>query len=118
MDVQKEKYKEIKLAAEVAGESINSYIKKAISERMERENISPIVEQPTHLTQKPEQTTLLEEKQKKHYKPFTAEDAKKINLLELLKNVRYQFDIALTFGENVLIMLLEKARQQETKQIT
>lgn len=37
LDVQKEKYEEIKTAAGHAGESVNGYIKKAIDERMERE---------------------------------------------------------------------------------
>ncbi len=37
LDVQKEKYEEIKAASEKAGESINGYIKKAIDERMERD---------------------------------------------------------------------------------
>ena len=36
LDVQ-EKYEEIKTAAGHAGESVNGYIKKAIDERMERE---------------------------------------------------------------------------------
>ena len=39
LDVQKEKYEEIKAAAESAGESVNGYIKKAVDERMERDNI-------------------------------------------------------------------------------
>lgn len=34
LDVQKEKYEEIKVAAESCGESINGYIKKAIELRM------------------------------------------------------------------------------------
>ncbi len=38
LDVQKEKYEEIKSAAERSGESVNGYIKKAIDERMERES--------------------------------------------------------------------------------
>lgn len=37
LDVQKEKYEEIKSAADTAGETVNGYIKKAIDERMERE---------------------------------------------------------------------------------
>lgn len=37
LDVQKEKYEEIKAAAERAGEPVNGYIKKAIEERMLRE---------------------------------------------------------------------------------
>ena len=37
LDVQKEKYEEIKTAAGKTGESVNGNIKKAIDERMERE---------------------------------------------------------------------------------
>ena len=37
LDVQKEKYEQIKAAAGRTGESVNGYIKKAIDERMERE---------------------------------------------------------------------------------
>lgn len=37
LDVQKEKYDEIKAAAVIAGESVNCYIKNTISQRMERE---------------------------------------------------------------------------------
>ena len=41
LDVQKEKYEEIKTAADNAGEPVNGYIKKAIDERMERDNLPP-----------------------------------------------------------------------------
>ena len=37
LDVQKEKYEEIKAAATAAGESVNGYIKKAVDQRMKRE---------------------------------------------------------------------------------
>lgn len=37
LDVQKEKYEEIKAAADAAGETVNGYIKKSIDERMESE---------------------------------------------------------------------------------
>lgn len=37
LDVQKEKYEQIKAAANLTGESVNGYIKKAIDERMDRE---------------------------------------------------------------------------------
>ena len=39
LDVQKEKYEEIKAAADAAGEKVNGYIKKAIDERMERDSV-------------------------------------------------------------------------------
>lgn len=38
LDVQKKKYEEIKAAATAAGESVNGYIKKAVDQRMERDN--------------------------------------------------------------------------------
>lgn len=38
LDVQKEKYEEIKTAATAAGESVNGYIKKAVDQRMNRES--------------------------------------------------------------------------------
>ncbi len=41
LDVQKEKYEEIKAAADNAGEPVNGYIKKAIDERMERDSQAP-----------------------------------------------------------------------------
>lgn len=37
LDMQKDQYERIKSAADIAGESVNGYIKKAIEERMERE---------------------------------------------------------------------------------
>ena len=37
LNVHKEKYEEIKAAADIAGESVNGYIKRAIDERMERD---------------------------------------------------------------------------------
>ena len=39
LDVPKEKYEQIKAAADAAGEKVNGYIKKAVDERMEREQI-------------------------------------------------------------------------------
>lgn len=45
LDVQKEKYDQIKAAADTAGEKVNSYIKKAIDERMERDNQIPDISQ-------------------------------------------------------------------------
>ncbi len=38
LDVPKEKYEQIKAAANTAGEKVNSYIKRAVDERMERDN--------------------------------------------------------------------------------
>ena len=41
LDVQKEKYEQIKAAAQAAGETVNGYIKTAIDERMERDGSRP-----------------------------------------------------------------------------
>lgn len=40
LDVQKEQYEQIKVAAEASGEKVNAYIKKAVSTRMESEGFS------------------------------------------------------------------------------
>ena len=40
-DVSKEKYAEIKAAADAAGESVNGFIKKAIDQRIERDSAAP-----------------------------------------------------------------------------
>ncbi len=109
LDVKKEKYEEIRAAAEAAGEPINGYIKKAIDYRMERDSASQGATQQTPEPQSPKQPA---EKPEKHYKPFTEEDARRIDLPELLKNVRYQLDISGTFGMDVLAALMEKAREQ------
>ena len=40
MSISADRYEEIKAAAEAAGETVNSYIKKSIDMRMEAEGIS------------------------------------------------------------------------------
>ena len=42
LDVQKEKYEDIKAAADNAGESVNGYIKKAIDKRMEHDGFTTV----------------------------------------------------------------------------
>lgn len=41
LDVQKEKYEQIAVAAAAKNEKVNEYIKKAINERMERDSQPP-----------------------------------------------------------------------------
>lgn len=38
LDLKKEKYEQIKAAAEKSGESVNGYIKSAVEQRMQRES--------------------------------------------------------------------------------
>ena len=47
LDVPKEKYEQIKAAANTAGEKVNSYIKRAVDERMERDNPPQDPDTPT-----------------------------------------------------------------------
>ena len=102
LNVQKEKYAEIKAAADAAGESVNGYIKKAIDERIKHTNPNTKPE--------PEPVITPNAAAKKHYKPFTKSDAAKVNLQELQTNIQYQLDIIQTFGIDVLAKLLEKTQ--------
>lgn len=116
LDVKKEKYEEIKAAAEAVGEPINGYIKKAIDDRMERETVSaaghPAPSGREHEAMAAGFPEPPPKKPEKHYKPFTEADARRIDLPELLKNVKYQIDIADTFGMDALTALMEKAGRQ------
>lgn len=86
LDVTKEKYEQIASAA-AQNEKVNGYIKKAIDERMERDS-------------------------QKLRKPFTKETAEQIDTGKLLNDFRYQLDIGLAYGNNVLTRLLNEAMQQ------
>ena len=108
LDVKKEKYEEIKAAADAAGEPVNGYIKKAIDERMKRD----ATDSATQQTPEPQSPKPSAKKPEKHYKPFTEEDARRIDLQKLLTDVRYQLNIMENFGSEILSELLETARQQ------
>lgn len=122
--VPKGRKAEIKAHAEAHGESVNSFIVRAVNETMERD--SPVsvalsaspTKSPGNMTEPPKSVTKSQEsttKQEKHCKPFTDADARLIDLSELLTNVKYQLDIWETFGKDVLAALMEKARQQEAE---
>ena len=113
LNVQKDKYEEIKAAADAAGEPVNGYIKTAIDMRMENEkSFSNSIS--AYKPSIPE-NSVAPTKPKKQYLPFTDEDAKKIDLQNLLENMPYQIEIADNFGLDVLTSLTEKARQQFAK---
>lgn len=144
LNVQKEKYEEIKAAADNAGEPVNGYIKKAIDERMERDSqalsstaaASATVQQPSQ--SKPAKRTTAAQPDPKQQssqgkpaapktaapgktslnpaRPFTKQDAEKIDTEKLLHDMRYQFDVATVFGSDALVALLAKARGQEPNQ--
>lgn len=123
LDVKKEKYEEIKAAADNAGEPVNGYIKKAIDERMERDSRAlsstaapsatkqqTIPDQPA-----PSPTAASGNANQKPRKPFTKETAEQIDTGKLLNDFRYQLDIGLAYGNDVLTKLLNEARQQSAE---
>lgn len=98
LDVQKEKYNQIKAAADAVGEKVNSYIKKAIEERMTRDN---------------------QKQAKTNHGPvtdFPPEEESQIDLKRLPSDFLYQIDISAAYGNEVLASLLDKARKQQAEQ--
>ncbi len=112
---------EIKAHANMYKESINSFIGRAIEETIKRDNLKiPLSDSllPTVNIGESNQSTVKtqfekrREKQEKYYKPFTETDEEHINFSELLTNIKYQVNIADTYGIEVLSSLIEKARQK------
>ena len=95
LDVQKEKYNQIKAAADAVGEKVNSYIKKAIEERMTRDNQKQANTNHVPVTD------------------FPPETESQIDLKRLLSDFLYQIDISAAYGNEVLASLLDKARKQQ-----
>lgn len=114
LNVQKEKYEEIKAAADNAGEPVNGYIKKAIDERMERDSQAPSATEQQTIPDQPviSSTAASGNTSQKPRKPFTKEAAEQIDTGKLLNDFRYQLDIGLAYGNDVLTRLLNEARQQ------
>lgn len=114
--VPKGKKKIIQQYAMYVGESTTAFINRAIDERMERTSVAPdtagIAKNTLNIVPEAPIST---RNQEKHYKPFAEADAERVDLKELLYNVRYQLDIGMTFGSDVLKALMEKARQQEAE---
>ena len=95
LDVQKEKYNQIKAAADAVGEKVNSYIKKAIEERMTRDNQKQANTNHVPVTD------------------FPPEEESQIDLKRLPSDFLYQIDISAAYGNEVLASLLDKARKQQ-----
>ncbi len=123
LNVQKEKYEEIKAAADNAGEPVNGYIKKAIDERMERDSralsstaaLSATKQQTIPNQPATSSTVASRNTSLKTHKPFTEEAAEQIDAKKLLNDIRYQLDIGLAYGNDVLTRLLNEARQQSAE---
>lgn len=129
LDVQKEKYEEIKSAALAIGETVNGYIKKAIDDRLSNTSNSLNIQQKK--SQAAETQTAHQEppkseskaphtsqrKLKKQFKAFTESDAEKIDMARLPKDVKYQMDIADVYGMDILGSLLDKAKMELAESI-
>lgn len=120
--VPKGRKAEIKEHAEAHGESVNSFIVRAVNETIKRDGTVAVssTKPATSVAKSQESVTIIQEsvpslpkKQKPQYRAFIDADAKLVDLPELLTNVKYQLEIGETFGMDVLATLLEKARQQE-----
>lgn len=122
------------------GESVNAFINRAVNETMERDSpvLSPTaaslvinqqpaqeqhVQPPTAAQNEPDQQSIPDQQAEhstaasectKHgpRKPFTKEAAAQIDTEKLLNDFRYQLDIGLAYGNDVLARLLIEARQQ------
>lgn len=114
LDVQKEKYDEIKAAADSAGESVNGYIKRAIDERMERDGFAPAAAVPQSEPQDEQQTT-----DRKDGLPdyLTPEAAAGIDCKRYLSgDMDYQFEVGSIIGMENLASFADYLRQQLDKQ--
>ncbi|NBH99811.1 hypothetical protein D7Y41_33020 [Anaerotruncus sp. 1XD22-93] len=129
-------YKEkIKTVAQKTGESVNGYIKKAVDMRMQRDTGNTLADatpqQPQGKPAPPESESTKgkagqetppvsvpstpEPVRKRGHAPLTKENIAKINLHQLLTDIRYQFDVRDAFGADALGELLKYAREQNTQ---
>lgn len=123
LDVTKEKYEQIASSAAAQNEKVNGYIKKAIDERMKRDIQAPSATAAQSATKQqaiPDQlatssTAASGNTSQKPRKPFSKEAAEQIDTNKLLNDFRYQLDIGLAYGNDVLTRLLNEARQQSAK---
>ncbi len=123
LDVTKEKYEQIASSAAAQNEKVNGYIKKAIDERMERDSQAPSATAASSATEQqtiPNQpvissTAASGNTTPKPRKPFTKEAAEQIDTGKLLNDFRYQLDIGLAYGNDVLTRLLNEARQHSAE---
>ena len=118
MTFPKGRKNDIKAHADTQGESVNAFIIRAVYETMARErksnenttNISKLANISSPTAAKDEEPVT--PKQKYQYRIFTEQEAAKIDLNRLLSDNRYQVEIAMDFGMEVLSTLVNTARQQ------
>ncbi len=106
----KGKKEELKTHAQKMGETLNSFINRAINETMKRDNQK--LEESLALEPKNETSHISQTKPERKFKPFTESDADKVDIARLPKDIRYQMDIIEVYGRDVLASLLDKARKE------
>ena len=116
LDVQKEKYEEIKAAADRAGESVNGYIKTAIEQRMERDSsISPL---PAGKDPKPSQQPVDESPSgwalsaKTGKALLTPENISKVDFSRM-SDIGYQCELVDSFGSDGFAELYKMAAERQ-----
>lgn len=73
-----------------------------------------IASKTTEMPKQPPKTEKLNSPKKENiYRIFTKAEEDKIDLKKLVDNKKYQLDIGLTFGVDVLAQLLEKAKNED-----
>lgn len=116
LDVQKEKYEEIKAAADRAGESVNGYIKTAIEQRMERD--SSIFPLPTGKDPKPSQQPIDESPSgwalsaKTGKALLTPENISKVDFSRM-SDIGYQCELVDSFGSDGFAELYKMAAERQ-----
>lgn len=119
LDVQKDKYDEIKAAADAAGEKVNTYIKKAIDERMERDGFATATPEPESTR---EQNPLPKAESQPISKSTGLPEYLTPNVLAhidakrfLTNDTAYQLEIGKIIGMEHISDLADYLRHQQTK---
>ncbi len=126
--VPKGKKNYYKTAAKNAGQSLSQFVVSSMDDRIAREHLVPdskalsptAAPSATRHPPIPDQPALSSTAASgnaslKPYKPFTKEAAEQIDTKKLLNDFRYQLDIGLAYGNDVLTRLLNEARQQSVE---
>lgn len=93
------------IAKEKGFRTLTEFINSCIDERLDSYSAAE------HTTQAPEMPTEPIKTEKSKYLPLTPENIAKVDLVELPKNIVYQFEIRDKFGQDGLEKLLEMAKK-------
>lgn len=100
----------IKSHADNQGESLNSFVIRAIDEAMERDSSQA---NPKQITGKSQASTESEKPTPSAPAASIPKDTSKVDLSRLINDIAYQITVQEAFGKSVLSELLDKARKQQ-----